>query len=161
LTSLSCLQVRCSKLLGTVKLSSSDVLHSLRSRRQMPCHLPLSSISLPKPVCPMPVTPKYLCAQPFALTWVAFQCHILVHTRDGCASATAPCTTSSEESDRDPLRLTCHTSTTLAMVPSSVLRNSSSPTSQTAHTTYEKLIKAITKRVSEAVPVVCTLGLQY
>ena len=109
----------------------------------------------------MPVALRFSSAQPFALTWDVFQFHISEPTRDGFASVMDQSMISSEELDKDQLRLTCHTSTTLAMAPSSVLRNSSSPTSQTAHTTYEKLIKAITKRVSEAVPVVCTLGLQY
>lgn len=89
----------------------------------------------------MPATQACSSAQPFALTWAAFQCHILVPTRDGCAFATVPCTTSSEESDRVQPKQTCHTSTTPYMVLWFASKSNSSPTSHPALTTYDHVSK--------------------
>jgi len=127
--SLSSHQVNASKLLGTVRSSSLEDLPSLKLKIPTPFHWPPNWIKSLSPLFPTLVTPRFWSAQPFAPIWDVFQYHILVHTRDGFACVTDPSTTNSEESDKDQLKQTCHTSTTRSSAQSSVLKSNSSLTS--------------------------------
>ena len=85
----------------------------------------------------MPEALRFSSAQPFALTWDVFQFHISEPTRDGFASVMDQSMISSEELDKDQLRLTCHTSITLCMEQSSALKSKSSLTSHLSSFTSE------------------------
>src|SRR4051812_8701886 len=85
----------------------------------------------------MPETLKFLCAQLFALTWVASQCPISELTRVGFASATVLSTINSEESDKDQLRLTYPISTTLSTDLLPVLKSKSSPMNLPSSSMFE------------------------
>merc|ERR1711998_646784 len=98
---------------------------------------PLNWIKSLLPLFLTPVTPKSWSAQPFALIWVASLFHILEHIRDGFACAMVQSMTSSEESDKDQLKLTCHISTTLCSAQSCALRSNSSLTSHPSSSTCE------------------------
>jgi hypothetical protein len=122
-------RVNASKLLGTVKSSSLEDWLSLKLKIPMLSLWPPSLIKsrlLPFPTLP---TQRFWSAQPFALIWVAFLFHILEPTRDGFACAMDQSMTSSEESDKDQLKLTCHTSTTPCSAQLCALRSNSSLTS--------------------------------
>merc|ERR1739838_1188089 len=95
----------------------------------------------------MPVTPAFWCALPFAPIWVAFQYHISVLTKDGYAFAMVPFTINSEESDKDQLKQTCHTLTTLCTDQSCALRSKSSQTSHLSTSTFDR-IHALTRSIN-------------
>jgi len=130
-------RVNASKLLGTVKSSSLEDWLSLKLKIPMLSQRPPSLIKSRLLLFPTPVTPKSWCAQPFALIWVAFLFHILEPTRDGFACAMDQSMTSSEESDKDQLKLTCHTSTTPCSAQLCALRSNSSLTSHPSSSTCE------------------------
>ena len=128
-----------SKLLGTESLSSLEDLPFLRSENLTPSQPLLFLIKSQSLPFPMPVAPRFSSAQLFALTWDVFQYHISEPTRDGFASVTDQSMISSEESDKDQLRPTCHTSITLCMEQSSALKSKSSLTSHLSSSTSETL----------------------
>ena len=130
--------VRSSRPPGMESSFSLEDWHCLRLRILTPSLLQLFLIRCPSPLSQMPLTLRSSCAQLFAPISVAFPCPISVPTRVGFAYAMVPCTTSSAVWDRDPPRLTCPTSTTPCMDPSSALRSRSSPMSPPSSSTFEQ-----------------------
>lgn len=130
--------VKSCKPLGTESSSSLEDLPSLKWRT--PNHSQIQPFSIRSQLhhYQMLVTPTSWCAQLFALIWVAFPCPISEPTRVGFACVTVPSTISSEESDKDQLKTTCHTLTTPCTDQLCVLKSKSSPTSHQSSYTFEQ-----------------------
>lgn len=97
-----------SKSSGTELQSLSEDLPNNKSSKKTNTQLKQFWTRALKLFWPQPVRAAFWFVQLSALIWVAFQSHIWETTTDGFAFVTVQYTTSSEESDKDPLCKTCH-----------------------------------------------------
>merc|ERR1712151_66928 len=94
--------------LGMENLSSLDVSPRVRLAPLTPYQNQLNLIKTQLSLSQMLETLMSSYALPFALIWAAFQFPTWEHTRDGCAFATVPFTTSSDVCVRDQRLVTFH-----------------------------------------------------
>jgi len=130
-------QARYFKLHGMVKWFLSADLPN--QKLTLLIHYPqlLYSIRNQRPLFLKQVTHQYCAALQFALTWVAFQCPILVPTKVGFAFATVQFTINSDVLDKDQQQQIFHTLTIRYMVLFFALKSKYSPTNPAFSSTCE------------------------